>query len=161
MNEFISRQAMIDTMRRRRALFCKNRIEFMALPKDEKARVDEIDNCIADLVNAPSAEPERIIKIGQRSGKALESAINYLHNIGWLQEHDRILTESAEPKWKIIRCADCKWWDRLEEGHPYGDCRACRSGTQTERWDIHIQRQSKFDFYCADAEPKEDDDDDE
>ena len=68
---------------------------------------------------------------------------------------------SAEPERKIIRCADCKWWDRLEEGHPYGDCRACRSGTQTERWDIHIQRQSKFDFYCADAEPKEDDDDDE
>lgn len=68
---------------------------------------------------------------------------------------------SAEPELEIIRCADCKWWDRLEEEHPYGDCRACRSGTQTERWDIHIQRQSKFDFYCADAEPKENEDDDE
>ena len=44
-------------------IFCKNRIEFMALPKDEKARVDEIDNCIADLVNAPDAEPERKTKI--------------------------------------------------------------------------------------------------
>ena len=68
---------------------------------------------------------------------------------------------SAEPELEIIRCADCKWWDRLEEGHPYGDCRACRSGTQNERWDIHIQRQTKFDFYCADAEPKENEDDDE
>lgn len=49
----------------------------------------------------PSAEPERIIKIGQRSGKTLESAIDYLHSVGWLQEHDRILTESVkpEPKW--------------------------------------------------------------
>jgi len=65
---------------------------------------------------------------------------------------------TIEPKLEIIRCADCKWWDRLEEGHPYGDCRACRSGTQTERWNIHIQRQCKYDFYCADAEPKEDDD---
>ena len=57
---------------------------------------------------------------------------------------------------KIIRCADCKWWDRLEEGHPYGYCLACRSGTHTERWDISIYRQCKFDFYCADAEPRND-----
>lgn len=59
MSDLISRQKAIDVMRRRRALFCKNRIEYMALPKDEKARVDEIDNCISDLVNAPDAEPER------------------------------------------------------------------------------------------------------
>lgn len=68
---------------------------------------------------------------------------------------------SAEPELEIIRCADCKWWDRLEEGHPYGDCRACRSGTQTERWEISIHRQNRYDFYCADAEPKENEDDDE
>ena len=30
----------------------------MALPKDEKARVNEIDNFISALVNAPDAEPE-------------------------------------------------------------------------------------------------------
>lgn len=30
----------------------------------------------------------------------LESAIDYLHSVGWLQEHDRILTESAEPERK-------------------------------------------------------------
>lgn len=59
MSDLISRQAMIDTMKRRRTLFCKNRIEFIALPKDEKARVDEIDNCIADLINAPSTDTER------------------------------------------------------------------------------------------------------
>lgn len=63
MSDLISRQTMIDAMRRHRALFCKNRIEFIALPKDEKARVDEIDNCIADLVNAPSVEPERTAKV--------------------------------------------------------------------------------------------------
>lgn len=68
---------------------------------------------------------------------------------------------SAEPERNIIRCADCKWWDRLEDGHPYGYCRACRSGTHTERWDISIRRQCKFDFWCADAEPNEDEDDDE
>ena len=57
----------------------------------------------------------------------------------------------------IIFCQDCKWWDRLEEDHPYGYCRACRSGTHTERWDITIRRQCKFDFWCADAEPIEED----
>ena len=68
---------------------------------------------------------------------------------------------SAEPERNIIRCADCKWWDRLEEGHPYGYCRACRSGTHTDRWEISIYRQNRFDFFCADAEPKENEDDDE
>ena len=63
MSDLISRQVMIDKMRRHRALFCKNRVEFIALPKDEKARVDEIDNCIADLINAQSTEPERTAKV--------------------------------------------------------------------------------------------------
>ena len=50
---------------------------------------------------------------------ALESAIDYLHSVGWLQEHDRILTESAEPErkkgeWIIdkykaeLTCSECK-----------------------------------------------------
>ena len=61
---------------------------------------------------------------------------------------------TANPK--VIHCCDCKWWDRLEEGHPYGYCLACRSGTHTERWDISIYRQCKYVFYCADAEPRND-----
>ena len=59
---------------------------------------------------------------------------------------------SAEPE--LIHCLDCRWWDRLEEGHPYGYCFACRSGTHTERWDISIHRQCKYDFFCSDAEKK-------
>lgn len=62
---------------------------------------------------------------------------------------------------EIIRCTDCKYWDRLEDGHPYGYCLACRSGTHTDRWEISIYRQNRFDFFCADAEPKESEDDDE
>ena len=61
---------------------------------------------------------------------------------------------SEESERNIIRCADCKWWDRLEEGHPYGYCLACRSGMHTERWEISIHRQCKYDFFCADAEQK-------
>ena len=67
----------------------------------------------------------------------------------------------VEPERKIIQCADCKWWDRLEENHPYGYCLACKSGTRTNRWDISIRRLCKYDFFCADAEPKEDEDGDE
>ena len=57
----------------------------------------------------------------------------------------------------IILCQDCKWWDQLEDGHPYGYCRACKSGTHTDRWEISIYRQNRYDFYCADAEPKNED----
>ena len=72
----------------------------------------------------------------------------------------RVATE-LEGVTGVIRCENCKWWNRLEDGHPYGYCRACRSGTHTERWEISIYRQNRYDFYCADAEPKENEDDDE
>ena len=65
------------------------------------------------------------------------------------------------PTTEIIRCCDCKWWDRLEDGHPYGYCRACQSGTHTNRWDISIYRTCKFDFWCADAEPREEEEEEE
>ena len=68
----------------------------------------------------------------------------------------RRIVEKLEERTEIIHCKDCKWWDRLEEGHPYGYCRACRSGTHTERWEISIYRQNRYDFFCADAEPIED-----
>lgn len=41
----------------------------------------------------------------------LESAIDYLHSIGWMQEHDRILTESAQPERKRG-----KW---IDDGDPF------------------------------------------
>ena len=68
---------------------------------------------IEDLISElPSAQP-RI---------TLESAIDYLHSIGWMQEHDRTLTESAQPE--IIRCKDCKFfvsdmeWCEADDEHP-------------------------------------------
>ena len=59
MSDLISRQDALKKLREHRDIFCKNRIEFSVLSKDEKARVDEIDNCIAVLTNIPSVEPER------------------------------------------------------------------------------------------------------
>ena len=34
-----------------------------------------------------------------------EQAIDYLQESGWLQEHDRSLTENAVP---VVRCKDCE-----------------------------------------------------
>ena len=48
-------------------------------------RYKMFENVIDDV---PSAQPEI----------TLESAIDYLHDIGWMQEHDRIMAESAQPE---------------------------------------------------------------
>ena len=50
--KLINADKVIKTLRERKKLFCKNQIEFRMLPSDQKARVDEIDTCIAELVNA-------------------------------------------------------------------------------------------------------------
>lgn len=52
---------------------------------------EEYEEIIKRLTSLPSAQP----KI------TLESAIDYLHSIGWMQEHDRIL---EEPQW--IPCSE-------------------------------------------------------
>ena len=48
------------------------------------------DEILAVIENLPSAQPEI----------TLESAIDYLHSIGWMQEHDRVLTERKTGRWK-------------------------------------------------------------
>ena len=60
---------------------------------------------------------------------------------------------SAEPE--IIRCKDCKWWDKSEDS-PFGYCMAMKHGYMTANWEIGIYRRYKGDFYCADAERRED-----
>lgn len=54
MDDLISRQAAIDALKRHRSLFCKNRVDFLMLSEKDKARVDEIDTCISELLNLPS-----------------------------------------------------------------------------------------------------------
>ena len=62
------------------------------------------------LNSMPSAQPEI----------TLESAIDYLHSIGWMQEHDRVLTERKNGRWVydrlettsgcfygVRRCSEC------------------------------------------------------
>jgi hypothetical protein len=48
----IDADKFIEKLKEHKSLFCKNRVEFIALSDKDKARVDEIDTCIAELVNA-------------------------------------------------------------------------------------------------------------
>lgn len=59
MDDLISRRAAIERLEEHRRIFCKRHMEFTILSDKDKARVDEIDNCIATLINLPSAQPER------------------------------------------------------------------------------------------------------
>lgn len=66
-------------------------------------------------------------------------------------EHLKLLP-SAQPD--IVRCKDCRWWDKYGD-YDNGYCMAARHSYYSEHWEINIRRTYKEDFYCADAEPKE------
>ena len=95
--------------------------EPLKIPIDHAPKADELEIIKQAMRNTPvmllpPAQPEI----------TLESAIDYLHSIGWMQEHDRILSsaqpercEDCEnfsktrlliPQPDIIRCRDCKWY---------------------------------------------------
>ena len=99
MDDTIYRQAAIDAIR---AFYD----EFIVYDNGKS-----IEDLISEL---PSAQP----------GITLESAIDYLHSIGWMQEHDRTLTESAQPERK-----KGKWIQIIKGEHGYsaGDfrCSVC------------------------------------
>lgn len=65
----------------------------------------------------------------------------------------RVPTIDAVP---VVRCRDCKWWDKKDES-PYGYCHACKHGHWSEHWEISIYRTYKGDWYCADGERKDND----
>ena len=99
MNDLISRQALCDDLR-------EYKVHPVPISSDEsevKGYNDGIDLVISVIAEFPSAEPEQ----------TLESAIDYSQSTGWLQEHDRILTESAESE----RTAKVRDWSEDVFGH--------------------------------------------
>ena len=56
---------------------------------------------------------------------------------------------SAQPE--IVRCGECKWWDK-EGDSPVGYCHAAKHSYYSEHWEIEIYRTYKEDFFCADGE---------
>ena len=61
---------------------------------------------------------------------------------------------AQEVRGELIRCKDCKWWDK-KDGSNYGYCHACKHGYHSDHWEIEIYRTYKGDWYCADGELKE------
>ena len=51
---------------------------------------------------------------------------------------------------EVIRCKDCRWWDKRDDVMGY--CMAAKHGYWSKHWEITIYRTYDGDFYCADAE---------
>ncbi len=80
----------------------------------------------------------------------------YFDPINVLTEvRDRIKALPTVDAVSVVRCKECKWWDK-DEDSIYGYCLACKHGYHTANWEIDIYRKQKEDFYCADGERKGD-----
>ena len=55
----------------------------------------------------------------------------------------------------VVRCKECKWWERTSKDSPIGYCHACKHAYMTSSWEIGIYRTHKPDFFCADGERSE------
>ena len=91
---------------------------------------------------------------------SLNAALDTLNGIkitkgaNWYEYYQKALTAvgelpSAQPE--IIRCKDCRWWDKYGD-YDNGYCMAAKHGYWSEHWEISIRRTYKGNFYCADAE---------
>ena len=63
----------------------------------------------------------------------------------------QVLNELPSAQPEIVRCKECKWWDK-KDGSPVGYCHAAKHGYYSGHWEIEIYRTYKEDFYCADGE---------
>ena len=120
MSDLIDRQAAIDAVYKCTDIFINN------LP----VMVDKADAYKA-LAALPPAQPEITD----------EQAIEHLQSTGWMQSHDRILTQST---WDIIRCKDCKFYIPMNRETKSGIC------------DLTMHQNFGDDWFCAGAERRTD-----
>lgn len=60
---------------------------------------------------------------------------------------------------RVVRCKDCKWFDRISDNSCFGYCHASEHCFRSKDWDVNIYRTHKEDFYCADGDRREDETD--
>ena len=82
----------------------------------------------------------------QNGGECYDSAVYHLKHC--------VPTVDAVP---VVRCKECRWWDKIGDS-PIGYCHACKHGYCSSHWEISIHRTYKGDFFCADGERKDGDD---
>lgn len=61
----------------------------------------------------------------------------------------------------IVRCRDCKWWDRIAYGSKIGYCNAIKHCYYTRNWEIDIYRKCEAEFFCADGERETEEEEDD
>lgn len=86
------------------------------------------------------------IETSEEEMKVIDTILFRFWQMGWLDKLE-------EPQ--VIRCKGCKWWEREAEDSPMGYCHACKHGHYSRHWEIHIIRTYEEDFFCADAERRE------
>jgi len=109
----IDADKVIKTLRERKKLFCRNQIEFRMLPPDQKARVDEIDTCISELINAEPIDTE-----SPRIRGAVE-------NEGKIRAYDVFGIETFGVKRKCTNCGFVHIFIEDHGHYPY--CPICRA----------------------------------
>ena len=55
------------------------------------------------------------------------------------------------PTIDIVRCGECKWWDK-DGDRPFGYCHAEKHCHFSTNWEISIYRTYKSDHFCSDGE---------
>lgn len=55
----------------------------------------------------------------------------------------------------VVRCKDCKYWER-KDGLVIGYCGAAKHGYKSTNWDIGIYRMTMDTGYCSDGERRDD-----
>ena len=77
--------------------FCGSKAELLIVPGKMTKWAVRCTKCYAN--NGTFASDHDAVEAWNKRAEqpeiTLESAIDYLHSIGWMQEHDRIMTESA------------------------------------------------------------------
>ena len=117
--------------------------------------VDAFNMAIEALEQEPTAEYSSDVISRQAAIDALNTGL-------WGVEWDKalataMLKDLPSAQSEIIRCKDCKWWDR-DPDSVYGYCMAIKHGYHSRNWEIGIYRKYKGDFYCADAAIEEESD---
>lgn len=63
----INGDRLLMKLKQHRLLFFKDCGDFSSLSEKDKSRVDEIDNCIAEVINTPTIDPEELRPKGEWS----------------------------------------------------------------------------------------------
>ena len=86
---------------------------------------------------------------------SIQDLIGYGKELRFQLEEQMAKVYEELPSTEIIRCKNCKWWERKYPGSSYGYCHACKHNSYSGHWEIHITRTYNEDFFCADGDPKE------